>query len=1157
MATTNGVNGVNGHKASSGTVDVSGPSTSNEFHETSLEELERELPVVYDGQVPLGDLLSRVTQAIYAELLEMAETLPNMSKEARARTIADWVVKTKKQVVKLYAVVKWSRDADTVQKAMNITAFLMNQNQQFLDAIDSLARARDNLDPARLRNHDLLTSLDVLTTGSYRRLPSVIKKLIVQPPPLSDDEVNKIVADVEDRIRYRLRMTEIIPIEMSKYTIERGRVRFAAPRLFETSLCLRGAQKDDGWFFVDVEFLFNVGGDETGMQEFPRVPTGVMKRHITEGVDAQLAMYVPITPPPEGQVPPVELPPRPQLPEGTMDAPLVRVYNFLQMMSLSYQLEIMAYQAQRMCNLGWAEYLQLGMSRDRKTFSVSYWIRKAPLPNSRMKIPPLGGTLTVSIARVRAIPKVGGGPARSAKDRILAELQQRAKLNTARPSDEVETLRFEAKWEPVKNALGVPVALEDLAFTDGELGVDSDNLDFEALLRKVLYKHAKAILRAFQIQLQRKPVFAHPGEVSLVESDGNLALRIHLCADEIVLVSLDLRTGRITLRDTGDLAAAGRGPRFAHITQRLNDAPQGITDAVPFLRILTITDLAEQKANYLGLQTYRQRPFKAEELGKLGPAIRGLLYVQLAKFPNHYLVLVIMDDELRYALISVRIQTDVYQTMIMEDIGWLDVKRIHGDDLLVTVDDHLNSSRGQKHKVKSADESQPAIDAPRADMGRTVNSLNLETQVLRELYSYCCARVAYMKVEQQLKLRGIPYIHVNPSEASRVTPELLHIQSSLARSVPGLCVQSSDILSGAPAAEAAMPNIRVIPLNWWSDKKAQVVTCVKLKYVQQPMGKRAGTSAVIRPSKRIIYDTEEAVVSFLSEDVDKCVDEFLEEWARVSKMVVIAREVGQMSKEKKWPDIRMLSFDLQTVEFAYAADYTVSITCTDQLSPTGGTYELRFSRASYSTLEDRFNPHEDSEPFLRGLLRRGRLAESLHTLVSLLRHTLPIVVQLAEIQKEAADQSQFLDTFPKAVGWYRLLYGDFRHALDFRLFEGQQIAILDASHSLYSRDTSGNLSLPGPDPGSPSKRQTVGVSSLTGKPIQRNDAVHELMVLQPIPTFQDLVQETVKEVGSATKVNAHITAVDVGIICDIPLARSAIMTLHKKVLRKLVGGGTS
>ena len=48
------------------------------------------------------------------------------------------------------------------------------------------------------------------------------------------------------------------------------------------------------------------------------------------------------------------------------------------------------------------------------------------------------------------------------------------------------------------------------------------------------------------------------------------------------------------------------------------------------------------------------------------------------------------------------------------------------------------------------------------------------------------------------------------------------MQSSLARSVPALCVQSKHILSGAPAAEAAMPNIRVIPLNWWSDEKAQV-----------------------------------------------------------------------------------------------------------------------------------------------------------------------------------------------------------------------------------------------------------------------------------------------------------------------------------------------
>ena len=40
------------------------------------------------------------------------------SDQARKRILADWVVKTKKQVVKLYAIARWSRDADVVQKAM-------------------------------------------------------------------------------------------------------------------------------------------------------------------------------------------------------------------------------------------------------------------------------------------------------------------------------------------------------------------------------------------------------------------------------------------------------------------------------------------------------------------------------------------------------------------------------------------------------------------------------------------------------------------------------------------------------------------------------------------------------------------------------------------------------------------------------------------------------------------------------------------------------------------------------------------------------------------------------------------------------------------------------------------------------------------------------
>lgn len=67
-------------------------------------------------------------------------------------------------------------------------------------------------------------------------------------------------------MRYRLRMHEIIPREMANYRVLDGRVSFIAPHLFEVSLCVKGAKKDDGWFCADVEFLFSVGGDPTGMQ---------------------------------------------------------------------------------------------------------------------------------------------------------------------------------------------------------------------------------------------------------------------------------------------------------------------------------------------------------------------------------------------------------------------------------------------------------------------------------------------------------------------------------------------------------------------------------------------------------------------------------------------------------------------------------------------------------------------------------------------------------------------------------------------------------------------------------------------------------------------------------------------------------------------------
>jgi len=50
------------------------PQVNGFHHDPTIERLEQELPMVFDGQIPLGDLVSRVVQSIYAELVEHADT---------------------------------------------------------------------------------------------------------------------------------------------------------------------------------------------------------------------------------------------------------------------------------------------------------------------------------------------------------------------------------------------------------------------------------------------------------------------------------------------------------------------------------------------------------------------------------------------------------------------------------------------------------------------------------------------------------------------------------------------------------------------------------------------------------------------------------------------------------------------------------------------------------------------------------------------------------------------------------------------------------------------------------------------------------------------------------------------------------------------------
>jgi mediator of RNA polymerase II transcription subunit 14 len=216
---------------------------------------------------------------------------------------------------------------------------------------------------------------------------------------------------------------------------------------------------------------------------------------------------------------PADMPPNPQLPEGSVDTPLVRVYNFLRK-SLQYQLALVVIksrndvviipvgnplvsgklgqiidwfcfyntppQAERLRSLGWADYLKVEMINHRKTLHVSYWVyvlhtlsnyvltsfrrlpqkpvagRSTPMVQRNPKLPSFGGKIKISIVETSVLD------VRSAKQRVLDDLELKAKLGGKKPSDKVESLKIVVSWEGSRGTLGVTIP-DDVKVVDDEI----------------------------------------------------------------------------------------------------------------------------------------------------------------------------------------------------------------------------------------------------------------------------------------------------------------------------------------------------------------------------------------------------------------------------------------------------------------------------------------------------------------------------------------------------------------------------------------------------------------------------------------------------------------------------------------------------------------
>ncbi|KAM9319514.1 mediator of RNA polymerase II transcription subunit 14 [Gastrophryne carolinensis] len=210
----------------------------------------------------LSTLIDFLLQRTYQEITVLADLLPRKTDMERKIEIVQFASRTRQLFVRLLALVKWANNAGKVEKCAMISSFLDQQTILFVDTADRLASlARDALVHARLPSFAIPYAIDVLTTGSYPRLPTCIRDKIIPPDPITKSEKQATLHQLNQILRHRLVTTDLPP-QLANLTVANGRVRFRVEGEFEATLTVMGDDPDVPWRLLKLEIL--VEDKETG-----------------------------------------------------------------------------------------------------------------------------------------------------------------------------------------------------------------------------------------------------------------------------------------------------------------------------------------------------------------------------------------------------------------------------------------------------------------------------------------------------------------------------------------------------------------------------------------------------------------------------------------------------------------------------------------------------------------------------------------------------------------------------------------------------------------------------------------------------------------------------------------------------------------------------
>ncbi|KAF9911460.1 mediator complex subunit [Lobosporangium transversale] len=1047
------------------------------------------LPRNLAGMVPLGAIIHRMTNEAFSDLSNLSDILPSMTDAQKKLHILEYTLSKREQFIKLLVLTKWAKSAHKFQQCQDIVGFLRHENELFTRAVGGLFETYRMFGRARVRNFDIPTAIDVLTTGTYQRLPSRIKQVYVADEPPSRTEMAATLERLDDVIRMRLLCDELVPPAM-KYTIGKGKVKFVVANEFQVTLTVSGpgSPMDVPWRIVGLEILVKpIGGSfqglDTSLSELQmRAIIHAAQKAMDSSSPANATQYTVVPAGPESGAP--------------ANQALLRLYDYLHMVSLHLLIELVYIQAQYVRS-GWNNRLLVDINKPQRSYvRLTYWgsgmttatqtQTSAPAPKRRASASPS----TLSGAQIQGLV--------SQQEHFLEiRIEEREGPKSEIPEGLAGAL-VDSK------SLGYPKAYIKVIWSQVVKGViseqevgpilelDPSNIHVERLLLKTVNTHTGQVMQEFYDRLSRHidATKTHPeqeddtffckndikldmldsAEHSILNGVANLtgpkALLVRLKGDRWIRIRIDIRTGQVVVREVGK-TGEGIDPVIAAFQNRLNENANNIVDALISLRFSMAMVELESLAVLLGLQPYRRIALGTPDVSKFGSNIQQILFLQYPQHPRYYLVIGVIDRKFCVWLIEVVPTTGILLTLKSKaPVYWQELKR----QRKIVKGDVEPKSAIMKRKSVQFDVGDETPQEP-----STSDGLTIDQDLLSKLEALCRAKICHTEVKSQLEQHGIQYrlLSSNTKGAEDASPARRPTNT-----IPLIRLEPSSISPGF--TEGLFLYVGAKLTGWWDNQRETCNFIVQAKFAPDSIPSNMDNGSL---DSSVCYHAKTGILSFTYKIRGDFIQQFKGDWEKIVRMLRIIRQLHAPTITSSYINLQVCH--LHYVKLSYFGRYTATIrwappSIAERRSNSGvllpnaprfrqGLYEIDLAEIEEGV--DYFiNPHRRMKYFLQDMFNREA---DLHSLMNTIVQTcsiLEVVDRLENSVKEDSMGLKLLSIIPRSAHHIRLVYGS-KYALDIRAYSRTHLSMFDAS---FPSESFGSNLPPPPQPATAPSLMTPG-----------------------------------------------------------------------------------